>query len=90
LHFPKLKKGKSNFSRPKVIQAIHGHPMVGDFEKPRSLPKAKVEYSWEYIEVERMILNSRSIAKKESSNKVIKMSSKYWLIGRSPLMKKKH
>uniref|UniRef100_A0A2N9IH56 Uncharacterized protein n=1 Tax=Fagus sylvatica TaxID=28930 RepID=A0A2N9IH56_FAGSY len=73
--------------------AVPSHPMVGDFEKSRALPKAKVESSWEYIEawpieVRMRFLNSRSLAKKESINKVIQVPSRYWLIGRSPLMKK--
>jgi hypothetical protein len=52
-----------------------------------------MESSWEYIEarpieVRRRFLNSRSLAKKESINKFIQVPSRYWLIGRSPLMKK--
>ena len=86
VHGPRLEKENSTH------QAIHGYPTVGDFEKSRALPKAKVESSWEYIEewpieVRMRFLNLRSLAKEESINKDIQVPSRYWSIGRSPLMK---
>ena len=87
VHGPSLEKENSTH------QAIHRYPTVGDFEKSRALPKAKVESSWEYIEawpieVRRRFLNSRSLAKEESINKDIQVPVRYWSIGRFPLMKK--
>ena len=39
--------------------------------------------------MDRIILNSRPLAKNKCGTKVMKLSLKYWLIGRSPLMRVK-
>ena len=54
-------------------------PLFGGLETQKSLPRAKVEFYWEGTKSWHV-----RVVKEEYITKVIKLSSRYWPIGRSP------